>query len=162
MMFGSKAPEFVVLQAQRSDVDRIAALHGENFARGWSGHEIETMLDRPEATVLVIRRVGAPNEPICGFNIYQQSLEEAEILSIAVDTEYRRLGFADRLVRFAISALQGDRVKALFLEVDAKNHAAIGLYDRLGFRKVGERPAYYQGGDEGEAANALVMRLTLD
>jgi [ribosomal protein S18]-alanine N-acetyltransferase len=43
--------------------------------------------------------------------------------------------------------------------VDAANVAAVKLYKRVGFKKVGERPAYYEG-PEGKTA-ALVMRLDL-
>ena len=56
--------------------------------------------------------------------------------------------------------LHGERAESLFLEVDETNTAAIALYRRLGFRKVGQRKAYYDAGDGSKNA-ALVMRLDL-
>lgn len=48
----------------------------------------------------------------------------------------------------------------LFLEVDDGNQSALGLYRKLGFEKVGERPAYYTAPD-GRRATALVLRRVL-
>lgn len=161
-MFGLKVPDHFVLHADISDVPHIAQLHGENFARGWSEPEIEEMMERPEVTLLVTRKVGSAKEPISGFNIYRQTLEEAEILSIAVDKRYRGMGVGDRLMRAAIASLQADRVAELFLEVDAGNRAAIALYRNLLFERVGERPAYYSTQEASQpSSSALVMRRVL-
>jgi ribosomal-protein-alanine N-acetyltransferase len=42
--------------------------------------------------------------------------------------------------------------ESLTLEVRESNHAAVALYDRLGFVLAGRRPAYYTDGED-----ALVM-----
>jgi len=160
-MFGLKVPDYFVLHADTADIPRIAELHGANFARGWSEPEIEQMMERPEVTLLVAREVGAPNKPASGFNIYRQTVDEAEILSVAVDHTKRGAGLGDRLMRTVIASLQGDRVKELFLEVDANNTAAIALYCKLHFEQVGERPGYYDREDSKSAVHALVMRRAL-
>ncbi len=50
--------------------------------------------------------------------------------------------------------------ESLFLEVDDTNQAALGLYRKLGFAKVGERPAYYTD-KNGVRTTALVMKRDL-
>jgi ribosomal-protein-alanine N-acetyltransferase len=47
----------------------------------------------------------------------------------------------------------------IFLEVDEGNLAALRLYEKLGFAKVGERKAYYE--QAGRRSTALVMRRDL-
>ncbi len=42
-----------------------------------------------------------------------------------------------------IRRLYRERIAALFLEVDRTNQAAVQLYQRLGFKTVGERGKYY-------------------
>jgi ribosomal-protein-alanine N-acetyltransferase len=48
----------------------------------------------------------------------------------------------------------------MFLEVDDGNAAALGLYRKLGFEKVGERRGYYKDAN-GAVSTALVMKRVL-
>ena len=48
----------------------------------------------------------------------------------------------------------------MFLEVDSENVAAIALYTRFAFSKVGARAGYYRRPD-GKPATALIMRRDL-
>jgi ribosomal-protein-alanine N-acetyltransferase len=50
--------------------------------------------------------------------------------------------------------------RAVFLEVDEHNAAAIRLYDRAGFHEISRRPNYYPG-PRGQAVAALVLRRDL-
>ena len=50
--------------------------------------------------------------------------------------------------------------RRLFLEVAADNPAALRLYGRLGFAKIGEREGYYTRAD-GRPATAIVMARDL-
>jgi ribosomal-protein-alanine N-acetyltransferase len=50
--------------------------------------------------------------------------------------------------------------RAVLLEVDEHNTAAIRLYDRAGFREISRRPNYYPG-PGGKAVTALVLRRDL-
>ena len=86
--------------------------------------------------------------------------DEAEILTIAVATSHRRRGVGRALIEEAMRRLYRDRVACLFLEVDAGNAAALALYHRLRFEKVGERKGYYAHGTV-PGATALVMRADL-
>ena len=163
-MFGLKKKEFVVLPATENDHDRIAELHNQGFVRGWSRVEVMGLAASDNVFMLLARQVGAPDEPAAGFNIVQQSGQEAEILSIGVDEKLRRSGIGGALMREAIRRLQADRVKQLFLEVDATNSAAVHLYERLGFQTVGSRPGYYPANRADATsgrATALVMKLEL-
>ncbi len=54
-----------------------------------------------------------------------------------------------------IAEVKARGVKSVFLLVRSDNAAAIALYGKCGFIKVGERPRYYKGKD------ALIMRLNL-
>ena len=155
--------EYIILDAKDTDYGSIAALHGQNFARGWTKTEILTLSSQSNCTLLVARPVGQPDEPIAGFNIMRGTQEEAEILSIAVDTRTRRQGLGESLLREGILRLRADRVEKLLLEVDESNVSAVALYQKLGFLIVGNRPGYYHSsGSIERKGTALVMSLGLE
>lgn len=83
---------------------------------------------------------------------------EAEIFNIAVLPELRRTGLGKGLLATVLDRLKGQGVRVVFLEVRTGNAPAIGLYEGLGFKRVGLRKKYYA--DTGE--DALVLRLDMD
>lgn len=82
--------------------------------------------------------------------------DEAEVLTLAVAPGQQRRGCAGALLDAVIDALRRDGVRALFLEVDVGNKAAIALYEGRGFDRIARRKRYYRSG-----ADALVMRADL-
>ena len=70
------------------DAARLAQLHGASFHRGWGEGEFEVMLS--ERNTLVHRfRLG---RRVIGFAVSRMAADEAEILSIAVDTTIAAAG----------------------------------------------------------------------
>jgi ribosomal-protein-alanine N-acetyltransferase len=143
------------------DLDRAAALHGEAFApfgeRGWTRREIAELLASPGVAGLLLRT----GDDDAGFALYRTVANEAELLTIAVRPQLRRRGAGSRLLGAVIEHAREAGATALFLEVAVDNQAARRLYDAAGFQTVGRRTAYYRRSD-GAAADALVMRLTLN
>lgn len=144
-------------EASARDAVAIAALHGASFRRGWSEQEVEQLLvDRQ-----VIAHRATIGTKLVGFIISRQAADEAEILSIAVAGRQRGRGIARDLLALHLRRLAGLGTRAVFLEVDENNTAAIRLYDRAGFREVGRRPNYYPAAAAGPPATALVLRRDL-
>ena len=95
-------------------------------------------------------------DPRGGMIMARIAADEAEILTLAVMPEQRRLGLARGLLAEAAVVAENCGAVALFLEVALRNAAARGLYEAAGFVVVGQRRRYYADGDD-----ALVMRLGL-
>jgi len=83
---------------------------------------------------------------------------EAHLLNIAVQPDYRRMGYGTHLMRFFIDFCRTKKVRILTLDVRPSNHPAIEMYRKMGFRKEGLRPHYYADNDE----DALIMGLKLN
>ena len=163
-MLGFGKKKFAILPAEPLDFDAISKLHDESFSRGWSKSEIIDLSLQPSVSIIVAKQVGTKSDAIAGFNLVRQAADEAEILSIAVATKFRRNGIAERLMREALLMLRADRIEQLFLEVDGNNTGAIILYENLGFKTIANRPGYYQSSENEDERNpvpALVMRLDL-
>lgn len=143
-------------EASGRDAGSIAALHAASFRRGWSDDEVESLLiDRR-----VICHRATTGRRLAGFIMSRLVEDEAEILSVAVAGAWQGRGLARRMLDLHLRRLAGLGARAVFLEVDENNAAAIRLYRRAGFNEVSRRPNYYQGPD-GTAATALVLRRDL-
>ena len=99
-------------------------------------------------------------EHSAGFLMAQNVLDQAEILTLAVDPECRRQGIAARLVADFHQSCLKRAVSKVFLEVAADNAAAIALYRANGYDEVGLRKRYYSHPD-GRRIDALVMEKRL-
>jgi ribosomal-protein-alanine N-acetyltransferase len=51
--------------------------------------------------------------------------------------------------------------EGLFLEVGTENPAALALYARLGFARVGARKSYYDSRSQAGSGDALVLKAAL-
>ena len=153
----------MVEPVQTPDLASLSEIHHKGFSNGWSDGDLEKMLAGPGYSCLVARREGDGAKPPLGFVIIRSVLDEAEVITIAVNPNARRNGIAELLMAEAIRQLQAERVKTLFLEVASGNLAATQLYAKLGFEQISNRQGYYSSQETGELAssNALVMRRDL-
>lgn len=79
----------------------------------------------------------------------------AEVVSLATSPQYRRRGYADMLLEYAIAHMRDGHYAHAVLDVRVSNQGAIKLYERFGFKKVKVREGYYEDEDGWE------MRLRL-
>src|SRR5262249_56058476 len=97
----------VIEPASQRDAARLAQLHGASFHRGWGEGEFESMLT--ERNTLVHRlRLGRKT---IGFAVSRMAADEAEILSIAIDTGYRGRGLSRDFLLTHLGPLPGQRVR---------------------------------------------------
>jgi ribosomal-protein-alanine N-acetyltransferase len=144
--------ELVVVEARLRDAAAIAALHAASFKRGWGEDEFQTLL----ADRAVVAHRATIGGALIGFILSRLAAGEAEILSVAVASNWRGRGFGRPLLDLHLRRLAGLGVRSVFLEVDEHNAAANALYRRAGFHQVGRRQGYYDG-----EATALVLRRDL-
>jgi ribosomal-protein-alanine N-acetyltransferase len=112
--------------------------------------------------LIELRRLFGPEEEsepashgdlVTGFVGVWLIAEEAHIVTIAVREGYRRRGVGELLLIAAIElALMNER-DMISLECRVSNDAAIALYDKYGFQRLGIRPHYYSDNRE----DAIIM-----
>jgi ribosomal protein S18 acetylase RimI-like enzyme len=104
----------------------------------------------------VVRLKAVADERMVGFIAGDVRPREdlAWIATIGVVPEYRRRGIGAALLQACEAQLSVRRVR---LSVRASNRAAIELYERFNYQRVGRWGRYYQDGED-----ALVMEKTLD
>ena len=72
----------------------------------------------------------------------------AEVLQVMVHPDARGRGLARRLVAALVEDARAKRVETLTLDVRGNNHAAMALYESLGFEVYGRLPDFVAVGDE--------------
>ncbi len=97
---------------------------------------------------------------LAGYLLAMITVDEAEILSIAVSAERQKCGRGDRLLGHFLAYTAAQDIKVVFLEVAADNVSALTLYHRHGFAEFGHRPSYYKRTD-GDC-DAIMMRRSID
>ena len=137
----------------------VSTLHQASFARGWDQPDVARMLSDGSMLSDGVF-LGGSRRP-GGFVISRLVADEAEILTICLSSDQRQRGFGAMLLQQHMANLARRGTGALFLEVDESNEAALRLYRRLDFIKVGERAGYYPKAD-GTRALALILRRNLD
>jgi ribosomal-protein-alanine N-acetyltransferase len=161
MMWLFPSPRVIVDEPAVGEVDILADLHAEAFARGWSAEDFAALMAGDNVFALTARRESLFGlRRIAGFVVVRIAADEAEVLTIAVGRARRGRGYGRLLMEEALRRLYRERIAACFLEVNRDNDPAVALYRGLGFEDVGTRKGYY-GSVAGSDGTAIVMRLAL-
>lgn len=134
--------------------EALARLHAACFTmpRPWTAAEFTALLADP-----LLFCLGTDH----GIALGRVVLDEAELLTLAVEPDRRRQGAGTALLRQfeAEAALRG--AARAFLEVAASNTAAIALYRAAGYVQSGLRKGYFRAAD-GKTVDALILSRPLD
>jgi ribosomal-protein-alanine N-acetyltransferase len=137
-----------------ADLDRLLAIERNAFPKAAYPRDmfLELYEDCAEFFYVAVR-----GRSLAGYSVSCARPPRAELISIAVDRRYRRLGIADALMRRTLLRLRQSGTARLNLMVRARNRGAIALYKAFGFRRTGRVARYYENGEDG-----VRMSLPLD
>jgi len=125
---------------------------------GWEAYRAE--LDKQEAVMLVARRYtpdASNGRGLAGYIAARINADELHVNNIGVWPESRRRGVGGALLWAALEAGARRGAVEAVLEVRAGNLPAQMMYERFGFRVVGERKGYYR--EPVEDAKIMTRRL---
>lgn len=144
-----------IIEAGIAHAGVISTLQNVCFDTPWEPKAINEILSMPRVGALIISRDDQPE----GFALLRFAVDEAEIISIGVLPNARRVGQAGRLLQSLITYASRQGALKIFLEVNEHNRAACGLYKKLGFEVVGRRKGYYNR--VTEKTDALIYSLEI-
>ena len=135
-----------VRRADPSDLDDLVVLEQRAFdGDRLSRAQYRRHLDSDSAQVLVASN-GRHDFYGSAVLFFRKRSRLARLYSLATRPESRGLGVGAELLQAAAAIARRRGCRRLRLEVRCDNGAAIRLYERAGFRRIGAYPAYYEDG----------------
>ena len=126
-------------------MERILEIERASFGKqAWPRRMFVDLYDEYPQLFLVAKA----GRRIAGYMATAVEGRSAEIVSLAVDPDYRRRGLADALMRHTVEALRAGGVRRAELMVRPGN-AAAQLYAAWGFRRRRLVRRYYEDGGDG-------------
>lgn len=134
-----------ITRFRTSDLPRIMEIECASFPEDAYSRKMFLDLKRecPEL-FLVARRATR----VVGYMVTCTSGRKAEVVSIAVDPGYQKLGIGKALMNRTIRLLKQARVHTLELAVRASNTTAIRFYRNFGFDPFRQISEYYEDGED--------------
>ena len=139
-----------ITEMKAAHVPQVAELERICFADPWSEKSVASELDNKWALWFV----ALEEDKVAGYIGSQTSIDETDVMNVAVHPDFRRRGIAETLINALVTELKNRGSHALMLEVRSSNAPAITLYEKLGFVQVGCRKNYYRNPKE----DALILR----
>lgn len=97
---------------------------------------------------------------VLGYFVAMSGVDEVHLLNITVAPAYQHQGWGRLMLDALALWARGQGAQWLWLEVRNGNQRAMQLYERHGYRRVGQRKAYYPA-PNGTREDAVVMSLRL-
>lgn len=121
------------------DCQKASCLHQDVFYKGWEEKAFRNLLQDPLVEGLKLEK----NRELCGYVLWREVENEAEILTFVVIPALQRKGRGSLLLASLIKHLKAKGVVSLFLEVAEDNPSAQSFYKKHGFSFLSKRPNYY-------------------
>jgi ribosomal-protein-alanine N-acetyltransferase len=131
------------------DLPAVLSIERRSFPAPWSLAMFVLEVSKPSGVCIA----AVAGDVIIGYLVCSRYADVFHLMNVAVDPDLRRLGVAARMVERMLD--EAGRDERYTLEVRVSNHAAIAMYEKLGFRRAGRRRRYYS--DNGE--DAMIMWL---
>lgn len=137
----------MLTHATKEDINALYALEMATFEPWNSPLSKRSFAYHVNKNLLLVAK---EKDELLGYILVLTSCKSPRIYSLAVDVKAANKGIATQLLHEVFILLSERDIR---LEVRTDNHKAIGLYEKLGFQRLGNKPEYYDDG-----CDALVMK----
>ncbi len=136
-------------------LDVVLHVEQRAYAHPWNrANFLDALHSGYQAQVLVA------NQTVLGYFVAMKGVDEVHLLNITVAPEYQGQGWAKVMLDALTLWARGQAAQWLWLEVRVGNTRALQVYERHGYRRMGQRKQYYPA-DHGQREDAIVMSLKL-
>ena len=138
-----------IIRFSSAHIPQVAQIERDTFSEPWSESSLSLLCTEEYPSFVLTDE----DDRVLGYLSSAKALDELQIINLAIREDSRGRGFAKAL----LSALDGFcremGMIEVSLEVRESNAAAISLYEKCGYEKVGIRRGFYRLPPE----NAVIM-----
>lgn len=145
--------QFETLEARH--LAAVMQVELQAYAHPWSETNFKDALQSGYQAQMV-----TADSTLIGYFVAMKGVDEVHLLNITVAPAYQRQGWARLMLEALAIWARGLGAVWLWLEVRVGNLRAMRVYESHGFRRIGQRKAYYPAGN-GKREDAVVMGLKL-
>lgn len=144
-------------QMRLEDASEVHAIEIEIFPSPWSEAGFANSVSFGyNCWVLCEEASGA----IAGYFVLMTSLDEAHLLTVGLKADLHGMGYGRMLLERALQTAREHGMVSMLLEVRPSNTRPLEIYEKMGFKQIGQRKNYYLNRDHTRE-DAIVMRLML-
>lgn len=121
------------------DIKAVSEMELRMFSQPWSESGIADYMNSGNMIFIVAKDA----ERLAGYIAILKALDESDLVSIAVDENYRGMGIARELLDIGCGMARDSGIRLIHLEVRESNDAARSLYESEGFIRDGLRKKFY-------------------
>lgn len=133
----------------------VMAIEREAYEHPWTrGNFLDSLHSGYQAQVL------SAASAVLGYFVAMKGVDEVHLLNLTVAPRQQGEGWGRVMLDALALWARGQGAQWLWLEVRVSNTRAQRIYERHGYRRVGERKSYYPAA-HGRREDAVVMSLKL-
>jgi len=153
------APRWHVRPMRVADLPAITRIELRIFAAPWThGNFADSLAAGYDGWVF---SDPFDSSAILGYSLLMWTPDEVHLLNLSVNDSVQGRGLGTQFMDWILSNLLHRGAQSILLEVRPSNLAALRLYERMGFHRIGLRKGYYPP-QEGVREDAIVMVRRLD
>lgn len=150
-------PPSTIRDMNHDDLAMVSDIERRSYEFPWSHGVFRDCLLAGYQCITLVRE-----DRVAGYAILSIAAGEAHILNLCIDTEFRALGYGERMLDEMLFRARAESVREIFLEVRPSNETALRLYRKKGFHQIAARRAYYQADDGREDAAVLSKKFVIE
>lgn len=135
-------------------LDAVVAIERRAYGHPWTrGNFADSLRSGYQAQLL------CAGDTVLGYFVAMKGVDEVHLLNITVDPDHQGQGWGRVMLDALALWSRAEGAQWLWLEVRTSNRRAQEIYQRYGYRRVGERRNYYPA--ERGREDAIVMSYKL-
>lgn len=125
-----------------ADLQIVLDIERRCFHDPWKDYQFIDELNNANAFVLL------DGDQVIAYGDICLTFDSADITNLAVDPNWQGRGYGETMLRYLLNYASKKDIETVHLEVNVNNVAALQLYQKMGFKIVRTRKAYYSDGSD--------------